>query len=125
MKKEFSRTERVGDQLQRELAQLINQELKDPRLGMVTVTAVEVTREFEHAKVFVTVMGAAEQDIKRNLSILNKAGGFLRRELGRRIRIRTIPELHFHYDESIERGMQLSALIDQAVAEDQAKHHDD
>ncbi|OGT22017.1 MAG: ribosome-binding factor A [Gammaproteobacteria bacterium RBG_16_57_12] len=125
MKREFNRTDRIADQLQRELAVLINQELKDPRLGMVTVTAVDVTRELEHAKVFVTVMGTAEPDIGSNLAVLNKAAGFLRRELGRRLRLRTVPALHFQYDESIVRGVRLSNLIDQAVAEDKARHHDD
>jgi ribosome-binding factor A len=70
-------------------------------------------------------MSGNEQDIKSNLNILNKAGGFLRRELGRSLRIRTIPELHFHYDESIAKGAHLSSLIEQAVAEDMAKKHED
>ncbi len=114
----YNRTDRVADQIQRELAQLIAYQVKDPRVGMVTITGVDVTREFDHAKVYITVMGADEAGIEETLTGLRKAAGFLRRELGKVIRIRTIPQLHFHYDDSIERGTRLSALIDEAVKSD-------
>ncbi|MCP5141795.1 MAG: 30S ribosome-binding factor RbfA [Gammaproteobacteria bacterium] len=121
MPKEFSRTERLGEQLQRELAELIRDELKDPRLGLVTVTAVEISRDLSHAKVFVTEMldGKRQESIKA----LRSSAGFLRREIGRRLSVRMIPELHFHYDESVEEGARMDRLIDQAIASD--RHEDD
>ncbi len=117
MPKEFSRTRRVGEQMQRELAQLIQQEVNDPRIGMLTVTAVEVSRDFSHAKVFVTSLNS-DEGMQQTLQGLARASGFLRRELGRRMKLRTIPELHFVHDESVERGNRLSSLIDQAIAKD-------
>ena len=119
----YKRTDRVADQIQRELAQLIAQQVKDPRVGMVTITGVNVTREFDHAKIYITVMGADQDAINETLTGLRAAAGFLRRELGRAIRIRTIPQLHFMYDESIEYGHRLSSLIEEAVRSD--KHLDE
>ncbi|WP_313514002.1 30S ribosome-binding factor RbfA [Pseudomonas sp.] len=121
MAKEFSRTQRIGDQMQRELALLIQREIKDPRLGLVTITAVEVSRDLSHAKVFITVMGQEDDQIKSNLKILQDAAGFLRMHLGKAMKLRTVPQMHFHYDASIRRGVELSALIERAVAEDR-KH---
>lgn len=122
MPRDFPRTRRIGEQMQRELAALIRDGVKDPRVGMVTVSAVEVSRDLAHAKVFVTVLGdeAARRD---SLTALNNAAGFLRHELGQRMLTRTVPQLRFVYDESIERGSQLSALIDAAVASD--RHDED
>lgn len=123
MAKDYSRTQRVGDQMQRELALLIQREIKDPRLGMVTITAVNVARDLGHATVYITTMDKdLPEDIALTLDILSQASGFLRSQLGKAMKIRTIPQLHFLYDESIVRGSQLSALIDKAVAEDR-KHH--
>ncbi len=115
MPRDFSRTLRVAEQVQRELADLIRLEIKDPRVGMVTLTDVEVASDYGHAKVFFTLLGDAAQ-VEAAAEGLNHAAGFLRRELGRRIKLRTIPQLHFHFDESVERGMRLSKLIDSAIA---------
>ena len=117
MAREFSRSRRVGEQIQRELAELVQRDLKDPRLGMVTISAVELSRDMGVAKVFFTVFGEGH-DAKQTLEALKHAYGFLRRELGHRMRLRTVPELRFQYDHSIEKGSQLSALINKAVAED-------
>jgi ribosome-binding factor A len=117
MPRDFSRTLRVAEQVQRELADLIRVEVKDPRVGMVTLTGVEVASDYGHAKIFFTLLGDAAQ-IDAASAGLNNAAGFLRRELGRRIKLRTIPQLHFCYDESVERGMRLSRLIDAAVSSD-------
>ena len=125
MAREFSRSRRVGEQMQRELALLIQQEIKDPRVGMVTVSGVEVSRDMAHAKVFITVMNADAEQVRLSLEALRHAAGFLRRELGRRMMLRSVPELHFAYDESIERGATLSALIDQAIAADGHKQSDE
>lgn len=119
MPKEFSRTRRVGEQIQRELAQLIHDEIKDPRVGMITVNAVEVSRDLAHAKVFITSLD--DRDHEETVKALSRAAGFLRKELGRRLTTRTTPQLHFHYDESIERGAHLSSLIEDAVESDKEK----
>ncbi|EQM81480.1 30S ribosome-binding factor RbfA [Stutzerimonas stutzeri] len=126
MAKEFSRTQRIGDQMQRELALLIQREVKDPRLGLVTITAVEVSRDLSHAKVFITIMGKDDDEdaVKANLKILNEAGGFLRMQLGKAMKLRTVPQLHFNYDASVRRGVELTSLIERAMAEDR-KHSDD
>ncbi len=122
MANEFSRSSRVSEQIHRELSELIRLELKDPRLSsklsLVTLTGVEVTPDYAHAKVFYTSLAGEEhrQEIDRGLK---HSAGFLRRELGRRIRIHHIPELHFVFDASVERGTRLSSLIDAAVKSDQ------
>jgi ribosome-binding factor A len=114
MPRDYSRTLRVAEQIQRELADLIRLEVKDPRVGMVTLTGVEVSADYAHAKVFFTSLGSGEQ-ITAATAGLNHAAGFLRHELSHRIKLRGIPQLHFIYDESVERGMRLSQLIDEAV----------
>ena len=119
MAQEFSRTQRVGGQIQREIAQIIQQELRDPRVGLVTVSAVEMSKDMTHAKVFITLMNP-EQDVTETIKVLKKASGFLRRELGKRIMLRVIPELHFIYDSSLDQGMRVSALLSSVAAE-----HDD
>ncbi len=123
MPKNYLRSDRVGEQIRRDLAELIRLEVKDPRVGFVTITSVEVSPDYAHAKVFFTTL-EGEAAIPELAQGLRRASGFLRRELGRRIRIHTIPELHWVYDRSIEHGVQLSALIDQAVKSD-AGHRDD
>ncbi len=120
MPKDFERTRRVGEQLQRELAMLIQQEIKDPRVGMITVSAAEVSKDFAHAKVFITALNE-QQTHQDTIDALQHAAGFLQHELGKRLKLRTIPRLKFVYDESIERGTSLSALIDSAIEQDQKK----
>ena len=117
--KSIGRATRIGDQIQKDLADLIRQEVKDPRVGMVTITGVDVASDYSHAKVFFTTL-AAKQTVEECVAGLNHAAGFLRGELFHRLALRVIPQLHFIYDESIERGVRLSTLIDQAVAKDQA-----
>ena len=113
--KSFSRRDRVSEQIRRELAELIRGELKDPRVGMISLTDVAVTADYAHAKVyFSTLAGSAKVD--EVMTGLEKASGFLRRELGKRISIHTTPQLHFVFDQSLERGADLSALIQKAVA---------
>ena len=132
------RAQRIADQIQRILADLIMREIGDPRLGMVSVTGVDVSRDFAHATVFVTVMtrdavgldsqlkDMGELDRKQiddSLAVLNKASGYLRSLLGKELRLRTTPALQFRYDESIARGRYLSSLIDRALEED-SEHGD-
>ena len=113
--KSFSRRDRVSEQIRRELAELIRTELKDPRVGMVSITGVEVSADYAHAKVFFSSM-AGKEHLSSVLTGLQKAAGFLRRELGRRITIHSTPQLHFVFDESLERGADLSRLIEEAVS---------
>ncbi len=125
MAREFTRTERVGSQMQRELSTLVRDGLKDPRLGgMVTIQEVRVVRDFSHAKVYFTAMGS-ETDNAEITKIMNKSASFLRHELGHRMKLRTIPQLKFVYDDSIKHGSDLSAMIDQAVEIDQANHQEE
>ena len=113
--KGFSRRDRVSEQIRRELAELIRTELKDPRVGMVSITSVEVSADYAHAKIFFSSM-AGREHLPSVLTGLQKAAGFLRRELGRRITIHSTPQLHFVFDESLERGADLSRLIEEAVS---------
>ncbi|MBS1230094.1 MAG: ribosome-binding factor [Proteobacteria bacterium] len=113
--KSFSRKDRVAEQIRRELAELIRTELKDPRVGMISITDVEVTADYAHAKVFFSTLAGSEH-VAEVLVGLQKASGFLRRELGKRISIHMTPQLHFVFDQSLERGADLSQLIQKAVA---------
>ncbi|MDQ7988444.1 MAG: 30S ribosome-binding factor RbfA [Candidatus Dactylopiibacterium sp.] len=124
MAKEYSRATRVAEQIRRELAELIRLELKDPRVGLISLTDVELTPDYAHAKIFFTSM-QGEEGVEAILAGLRRAGGFLRRELGRRVRIHTTPELHFVYDRSVEQGSYMSALIDRTVADDRAHRGED
>ncbi|HUL13705.1 MAG TPA: 30S ribosome-binding factor RbfA [Methylococcaceae bacterium] len=110
MPREFTRRDRVASQLQKELAELLQLHVRDKRLGMVTVSGVEVTRDLAVVKVFVSFLGASES-VKECLGTLSHAVPMLRHELGKRIRMRIMPELRFVHDESIERGMRMEALL--------------
>ena len=123
MPAEFSRTQRLGEQIQRDLATLIQRELKDPRLGMVTVNFVKLSKDLSYADVNVTVLVAddAHERIAASLAILNQASTFLRTELGRGLKVRKVPNLRFHYDDSLKRGADINALIHQARAKDQGR----
>lgn len=120
MSKEFSRAQRVADEIQRELAQLIQREVRDPRFGMVTISAVKVSKDLSYAKVYVTVLGD-EVKTTEVVKALNKAAGFFRSLLARTMRLRVAPGLHFVYDSSVASGVKISALIDEAITSDQ-KH---
>ncbi|WP_416762313.1 30S ribosome-binding factor RbfA [Roseateles sp. So40a] len=104
---------RVADQIQRDLAELIR-DLKDPRIGMVTISAVEVTPDYAHAKVFYSLLVG---DVKATGEALNEAAGFLRNGLFKRLQIHTVPSLHFHFDRTTERAAEMSALIAKANAD--------
>ena len=131
-----SRGQRVADQIQRELATLIQLEVRDPRVGMVSITGIDLSRDLAHAKVFVTVLdtvtnngaianlATAEEDdldslqVRDNVEALNKAAGFVRSQLSKRLALRAVPKLRFFYDASIENGQRLSGLIDDALNAD-------
>lgn len=125
MAREYSRTQRVGDFLQQELALLIQREVRDPRVAMVSVTAVEVSRDLSHAKVFFTQLGVDDAEASKSTAeVLNKAAGFLRTQLARATTMRTVPRLHFKFDESVGRGRDMEALLREVKEADQALHDD-
>jgi ribosome-binding factor A len=114
MPREFTRSSRLAEQIQRDLSDLIRLEVRDPRVGLVTVTEVDVSRDLSHAKVYVTSLAGGEHALL-SVRALQHAAGFLRSRLAQNLKARTVPELHFVYDESVERGIRLSRLIDEAV----------
>jgi ribosome-binding factor A len=119
MAKEYARTQRVADYLQRELAALIQHEVRDPRVGMVSVTGVEVSRDLGPAKVFYTVMGRdSSEEARESTEALNKAAGFLRSQLSRGSNMRSVPQLKFYFDASIGHGRDLEDLIRRAAVAD-------
>jgi ribosome-binding factor A len=124
MPREYARARRVEDQLQRLLVDLIRREVKDPRLGPVSITAVELTDDLSHARVYVTPFGG-QGDPVSTAEALQHAAGFLRNGVRKELRLRVTPTLEFKPDETIERGARLSALIDSAVSADRARHPDD
>ena len=119
---EFNRTQRLGEQIKRDLALLIQRELKDPRIGMVTVNFVDLSRDLSYADVNITVLVTDDSDEKiiESLTILNEASTFLRMELGRALKVRKVPHLRFHYDDSLKRGARINALIHQALQSDRS-----
>jgi ribosome-binding factor A len=110
------RGQRVADQIQRDLSEIIAYELKDPRVGMITITEVQVTPDYAHAKVFFTMLKDSKEQVKQTVDGLSAAAGYMRGQLGKRLHIHTLPALHFVHDNSTARGMELSLLIDQANA---------
>ncbi|MCH1600985.1 MAG: 30S ribosome-binding factor RbfA [Pseudomonadales bacterium] len=137
-----ARAQRIADQIQREIAVLIQLEMSDPRVGMVSVTGVDVSNDLAHAKIYITVLNSLAGDeqinadtlsepgvldqleIEENLKALKKAAGFLRTLLAKRLRLRVVPKLQFYYDSSIEQGQRLSDLIDDALAADRELQDD-
>ena len=120
MPREFNRSDRVAGSIRRELAKLIQMEMKDPEVGFIGLSDVEVSRDLAHAKVFVTVFESDKAG--SSLRALKRAAGFLRSRLGQEMRIRSVPELHFHHDASVETGQRMDSLIEAALASD--REHD-
>ena len=120
---EFKRSDRISGMIQRTLSELIRREIKDPRMpALVTISAVKVSADLSHAKVYFTVYG---NDVELTGQLLNNASSYLRSALARSSKLRTVPQLHFVYDESIEYGRRLSKLIDEVnVSDDSEEEHD-
>ncbi|MGO1501747.1 MAG: 30S ribosome-binding factor RbfA [Marinobacter sp.] len=131
MAREFSRIDRIGDQMQRELAQLIQREVKDPRLGMVTVNAVKVSRDLGYADIYVSLLTTEEltaesPEAQQSVAVLNKAAGFLRGQVGRAMKLRVVPQLRFHFDTLQGYSRRMDSLIREAVGDKPAvKRNDD
>lgn len=123
MPREFKRADRVADAIQRSLAQTIQMEIRDPRLGMVNINTVNVTRDLANASVYVTFVGVdSEEDSEASVDILNNAASYIRSAVAKDLRLRSTPRIRFIYDKTSVRGQTLSNLIDRAVAEDKSHH---
>lgn len=111
------RAERVGEQMKQETMDIVNNKVKDPRVGFLTITDVELTNDLSHAKVYLTVLGS-NKEIDNTFKALEKAKGFIKSELGSRMRLRIIPDLTFEYDKSIEYGNKIERMIQDLHKED-------
>lgn len=123
MPQNYCRAERVSGSLHREVALLLRHEVKDPRLQQLTITEVSVSNDLSFARIYFTVIDS--EQVPEVLSILNRATGFLRKQLGHKLKLRLVPELKFIYDSSVEQGQQISDLIEQAVKADEALKRDE
>jgi len=121
MPKQSSRSRRIAEQIKRELAMLVQSGLKDPRLSLLNISAVEVSSDYAHAKVWFSTLNP-DPDQEKLAEVLNFSGSFLRRQLGKALRLRIVPQLHFQYDNSIANGTHMSSLIENAIAEDENKN---
>ncbi len=119
MPREFNRGTRVADLVQREVAQIIQRELEDPRVDLITINEVKVTRDLAYADIYFTVL--PEENAENSQQVLNGASSFLRKQLSKALKIRTTPRLRFHYDQSVDRGARLSKVIDAAVSNDKLR----
>lgn len=123
MAKSFNRSQRVSNEMQKEIAMILQREIKDPRLGMVTVSGVDISRDLSYAKVFVTFLNDEDPEIvKQGLKVLEDATGYIRSLLGKAMRLRIIPELKFVYDESLIEGMRMSTLVSEVIHQDKKRH---
>jgi ribosome-binding factor A len=126
MAREFKRSDRVAQEIQKEIAVILQREVKDPRIGMVTVSDVEVSSDLAYAKVFVTFLfDHDEQAITQGMKGLEKAAPYIRTLLSKTMRLRIVPEIRFIYDESLVEGMRMSNLVSNVIREDEAKHKED
>lgn len=124
MAKDHSRSRRIAEQIKREMAELLQLELKDPRVGMLTLTDVEITPDYAHAKIYFTLLNQGHS-LEETMAGLNRAAGFLRSQLAHRLSLRVVPQLHFVFDSSVAHGVELSHLIDEAVREDNSRSHNE
>ncbi|MEN2936355.1 Ribosome-binding factor A [Mannheimia haemolytica] len=126
MSREFKRSDRVAQELQKEVAVILQREVKDPCIGMVTVSDVEVSRDLAYAKIFVTFLFDNDAEaIKQGMQGLEKASPYIRTLLGKAMRLRIVPELRFIYDESLVEGMRMSNLVSSVIKNDEEKHKED
>ncbi|MDP4547351.1 MAG: 30S ribosome-binding factor RbfA [Marinobacter sp.] len=130
MARDYSRIDRIGDQMQRELAQIIQREVKDPRVGMITVNDVKVSRDLGYADIYVSLLSTEElteqsPEVQESLKVLNKASGFLRGQVARAMKLRVVPMLRFHFDSLLGHSRKLDQLIREAVGDQPAVSRDD
>lgn len=125
MPREFSRQQRIAEQMQKELARIIQRDVKDPRVGMITVNSVKVSKDYGYADIYVTQLNQSDLDdhagIQQALLVLKDASSFLKSELGKAMKLRVLPQLRFHHDTALYNSLHISALITKARAEDRAR----
>lgn len=126
MPREFKRSDRVADAIQRSIAHIIQMEMRDPRLGMVNINAVSVSKDLAIAKVYVTFIGQSQaSDNQEKVDVLNNAASFIRGLMAKDLSLRTTPRLSFVFDESVVRGQQMTDLIDRALSSDKSQQNDE
>lgn len=121
MAREFSRSRRVGQELQKEIALILQREIKDDRLRLITVSGVELSKDLSSAKVFVTFLDNDPENITQGMKVLKDASGFIRSQVGKAMRLRITPDLRFTYDQSLVEGMRISTLVSSTIAEDERR----
>jgi ribosome-binding factor A len=122
MAKEFGRTDRLAQQMQQEMAMILQREIKDPRLhSMITVSDVDVSKDLSHAKIYVTFLGLAPEKVTQNLDILNDAAGFIRSLIAKRIQTRIVPTVRFYFDKSLDEGIRMANLVETVRRSDEQK----
>lgn len=122
MAKEFGRTDRLAQQMQQEMAIILQREIKDPRLHtMITVSDVDVSKDLSHAKIYVTFLGLAPEKVAQNLDILNDAAGFIRSLIAKRIQTRIVPTVRFYFDKSLDEGIRMANLVETVRRSDEQK----
>jgi len=125
MAKEFSRVDRLSQQMQQEIAVILQREIKDPRLHtMITVSDVEVSRDLSHGKIYVTFLGMAPEKVQENLNILNDASGYIRSLIAKRIQARIVPTIRFYFDKSLDEGIRMANLVEIVRRSDEKKRID-
>lgn len=123
MAKEFSRSQRVAQQVQKELAVILQREIKDPRVGMITISDVEISRDLAYATVYVTFLTIGEQTPEDGMTVLEEANGYIRSLLAKAMRLRIVPEIKFEYDKSLVEGMRMSNIVSQVIKNDIEKQN--
>ncbi|MBU2427039.1 MAG: 30S ribosome-binding factor RbfA [Gammaproteobacteria bacterium] len=122
MAKEFSRVDRLSQQMQQEIAVILQREIKDPRLHtMITVSDVEVSRDLSHGRIYVTFLGMAPEKVQENLNILNDASGYIRSLIAKRIQARIVPTIRFYFDKSLDEGIRMANLVETVRKSDEKK----
>jgi ribosome-binding factor A len=122
MAKEFSRVDRLSQQMQQEIAVILQREIKDPRLHtMITVSDVQVSRDLSHGKIYVTFLGMAPEKVQENLNILNDASGYIRSLIAKRIQARIVPTIRFYFDKSLDEGIRMANLVETVRKSDEKK----
>lgn len=125
MAREFNRAQRVSQELQKEIAIILQREIKDPRIGMVTVSGVSLSRDLSYAKVFVTFLNDDDPDeVKVGVKALNEAAGFIRSLIGKSMSLRIVPQISFYYDDTLVRGMKMSSLVDKVIQDDKKRREE-
>ncbi len=124
MAREFGRSDRVAQQVQREIAMILQREIKDPRVGMVTVSDVELTKDLQHAKIFVTFFLNQDENVEAGVKILNDASGYIRSLLGKAMKLRVVPEIRFFYDQTLVEGMRISNLVSNTIRDDERRRNE-